>query len=52
VEQEHKAWMVAEGESKDEVRSILPPPYRSQAKIVKLNKFTLEEIDEIIHQHK
>jgi hypothetical protein len=49
---EHKAWMIAEGESKEEIRSILPPPYRSQARIVKLNKFTMEEIDEILLQHK
>ena len=48
---EHKAWITVEGESKEEVRSILPPTYRSQAKIVKLNKFTLEEIEEILRQH-
>jgi len=48
----HKAWIIVEGESKEEVRFILPPAYRSQAKIVKLNKFTLEEIEEILRQHK
>jgi hypothetical protein len=49
---EHRAWIIVEGETKEEVRSILPPPYRSQAKIVKLNKFSLEEIDEILREHK
>jgi len=44
--------IIVEGESKEEVRFILPPAYRSQAKIVKLNKFTLEEIEEILRQHK
>lgn len=48
---EHKAWIIVEGESKEDVRSVLPPAYRSQAKIVKLNKFTLEEIEEIVRQH-
>ena len=48
---EHKARITVEGESKEEVRSILPPTYRSQAKIVKLNKFTLEGIEELRRQH-
>ena len=48
---EHKAWITVEGETKEEVRSILPPTYRSQAKIVKLNKFTLEGIEELRRQH-
>ena len=48
---EHKAWITVEGENTEEVRSILPPTYRSQAKIVKLNKFTLEEIEEILRRH-
>ena len=48
---EHKAWIIVEGESKAEVQSILPPTYRSQAKIVKLNKFTLEEIDDLLRHH-
>ena len=48
---EHKAWIVVEVDSKEEARGILPPPLRSQAKIVQLNYFTMEEIDEILHQH-
>ena len=48
---EHKAWIIVDVENKEEVRSIIPPTYRSQAKIVKLNKFALEEIDELMHQH-
>jgi hypothetical protein len=28
-----------------------PSTYRSQAKIVKLNKFTLEEIEELLRWH-
>ena len=48
---EHKAWLIVEVESKDEALSVLPPVYRSQAKIVKLNKFTLEELDELLRHH-
>jgi len=47
----HKAWIIVDVESKEEVRSIIPPTYRSQAKIVKLNKFALEEIEELMRQH-
>jgi len=40
-----------DAESHEEARSIVPPPYRSQALVVKLNKFTMAEIDEIMrHQ--
>lgn len=49
---EHKAWIIVEGESKEELRSIVPPTYRSQAKIMKLNRFALEEIEELLRQHK
>lgn len=48
---EHKAWITVDVDSKEEARQILPPVYRSQAKIVKLNKFTLEEIDELLRHH-
>jgi hypothetical protein len=48
---EHKAWLIVDVESKEQARSILPPAFRSQAKIVKLNKFTMEEVDDILRQH-
>ena len=48
---EHKGWVIVDVESKDEARGILPPIYRSKAKIVKLNKFSMEEIREILCQH-
>jgi hypothetical protein len=49
---EHKGWIIVELDNKEEARNILPPNYRSQAKIVKLNKFSIEEIDEILGHHK
>jgi hypothetical protein len=49
---EHKAWITVEAGSKEEARSILPVPYRSPAKIVKLNKWTLQEIDGFLSHHR
>ncbi len=48
---EHKAWIIVEVNTKEEAMRVLPAAYRSQAKIVKLNKFTLEEIEELISHH-
>ena len=48
---EHKAWITVDVESKEEARCILPPTFRSQARIVALNKFNLEEIGEILRHH-
>jgi hypothetical protein len=49
---DHRSWIIVEVDSKAEARSILPPAFRSEAKIIGLNKFTMEEIDEIISHHK
>jgi hypothetical protein len=49
---EHKAWFVADVDTKEQARAILPPAYRPQAKIVQLNHFTLEEIDDLLRYHK
>jgi hypothetical protein len=48
---EHKAWIVLEVDTKEEAMRVLPAAYRSQAKIVKLNKFTLEDIEVLIAHH-
>jgi hypothetical protein len=47
----HKAWVIAELESKEEARAIVPPAFRSKANIVQLNPFPLEEIEEILRTH-
>ncbi|MEJ2708394.1 MAG: hypothetical protein P8074_12335 [Anaerolineales bacterium] len=47
----HKAWIIVDMENKQEARYILPPAYRPAATIVQLNKFTMEEIDEILSHH-
>jgi hypothetical protein len=48
---EHKAWFIVDMGSKDEVRTILPPMYRADARITALEKFTQGKIDDIMAQH-
>jgi hypothetical protein len=48
---DHRAWLMVEVDSKDEARNIVPPAFRPQARIVQLNDFTLEQIDEIRRRH-
>lgn len=42
---EHTAWITVEADSKEQARLVLPPAYRTQAKIVALNKFKVEKVD-------
>ena len=48
---EHKAWMLVEVENKEQARQIVPPAYRSEAKIILLHKFTKQEMDNIEEAH-
>ncbi|MFZ0283083.1 MAG: hypothetical protein WAL29_15645 [Bacteroidales bacterium] len=48
---EHKAWLIVEVENKDQARQILPPLFRSEAKIVKLHTYTREEMENIEEVH-
>ncbi|MEJ2705370.1 MAG: hypothetical protein P8Z79_23265 [Sedimentisphaerales bacterium] len=48
---EHRAWIIMEVDTKEQARAILPPVYRPHAKVVKLNKFSLEEIEELLRHH-
>jgi len=49
---QHKAWIIVDVDTRDEARAIVPPVYRPQAKVVGLNLFTIEEIDELLRHHK
>ncbi len=49
---DHKAWIIVEADTKEQARAILPSMYRSRAKIVQLNKFTIGEIDELLRYHR
>ena len=48
----HSAWLTVDAENKEEARMVVPPQFRSQAKIVGLNKFKLEQIEAILGQSK
>ena len=47
----HKAWVTVEAENKEQAKNMLPTSYRNEATIVKLNKFAIEEIEEILSHH-
>ena len=47
----HKAWIIVDIESKEQARSILPSAFRSQAKIVRLEKFTMEDVNDVLLPH-
>ena len=49
---EHKAWIIADVENKTEACCIVPPAFRPDAKVIRLNKFTMEEVDEILQDHR
>jgi hypothetical protein len=43
--------MIADIENKDEARRLVPPAFRADARIIGLNKFTLEDLDRIMSRH-
>ena len=49
---EHSAWLTVDVDTKEDARAVLPPGFRKSARIVQLNKFTMEEIDEILGRHR
>ena len=46
----HKAWIIVEAENDHYARLMVPPVLRDSALLVKLNKFTPEEIKEMHDQ--
>jgi hypothetical protein len=48
----HKAYIIVEVDSKEEARNLVPRVFHSQANIVQLNKFTIEEIEEVLRQER
>ena len=44
----HKAWITTETDNKEDAINTLPPAYRAQATIIKLNKFSMTEIDKTL----
>lgn len=48
---EHKAWLIVDLDSKDEAMAILPPLFRLDAKIITLEKFTMDNLEESLEEH-
>ena len=49
---DHRCWIIVEAENREQARCILSPAFRSEAKITGLNRFTMEEIGDILAHHK
>ena len=47
----HSAWLIVDVDRKEDALQVVPPALRSQARIVALNKFTMEQINTIMKQH-
>ena len=47
----HSAWIIVEVDSKEEARLVVPPALRAGARITGLNKFTMEQVDNILSHH-
>jgi hypothetical protein len=48
---DHKAWIILDLDSKKEALSVIPPGFKTQAKIVQLNKFSLQDLDSMSKHH-
>ena len=48
----HSAWLMVEVDTRDEARLTIPVPFRAQAKIVRLNKYSMGEIDQILGRYR
>ncbi|UCH84908.1 MAG: hypothetical protein JSW50_04260 [Candidatus Latescibacterota bacterium] len=45
---EHCGWMIVDLDSRGEALQLVPPEYRQEARIVKLNRFTKAQIASLI----
>ena len=48
---EHKAWFIAELDSKEQAMSILPPLFRENTKIITLQRFNPTDAESRIEEH-
>jgi hypothetical protein len=45
------AWFIADVESKEEARQIVPSVFRRDAVVVGLNKFSMSEVGRLLREH-
>lgn len=48
---DHRAIIIAELDSHDEARGIVPVAFRDQTKVVRLGKFTTQQIERTLREH-
>jgi hypothetical protein len=48
---DHHAWMIVDVVNKAEAMAIVPPAFRAQARVVGLNYFSMDQIDQILKSH-
>lgn len=48
---EHKGWVIVDLENKEEALLVIPPEYRNRAKITRLEKFSLADVEEKLISH-
>jgi hypothetical protein len=49
---EHKAWIIADVNTKEDAMLILPSAFRSNAKIIRLTTFTQKDMIDAVTYHK
>jgi len=47
-DEDHRCWIIVDVNSQQEARTILPPIYRNEAKIIKLIRYSLDELNEAL----
>ena len=47
----HTAWMVVEVDTREQARAIVPAGLRARARVIAVNEFKMEWIDEILRRH-
>lgn len=47
----HKAWFMLEVDSKEDAMRIIPPLFRKDAVITRLDKFDLKQVEEMLADH-
>jgi hypothetical protein len=45
------AWFVADVESKEDARQLVPPVFRKDAVVVGLNKFSMPQVGRLLREH-
>ncbi len=47
----HKAWFMMTAENKEEAMRIVPPFYRKDTTITQLDKFNIQEVEQMLADH-